>query len=48
MSAIYDRKQDVWQGTLAIMVLKTLEAMGPQARLRHCPRIEQVSARPSP
>lgn len=23
-------KKDVWQGTFALMVLKTLEAMGPQ------------------
>jgi hypothetical protein len=23
-------KQDVWQGTLALMILKTLETLGPQ------------------
>ena len=28
-------KKDVWQGTLALMVLKTLQAMGAAARLRH-------------
>jgi hypothetical protein len=28
-------KQDVWQGTLALMVLKTLQSMG--ALLRHRP-----------
>lgn len=25
-------KNDVWQGTLALMVLKTLETMGPQPK----------------
>ena len=28
-------KADVWQGTLALMVLKTLETLGPAARLRY-------------
>lgn len=36
-------KQDVWQGTLAIMVLKTLEALGPQHGYGIACRIEQVS-----
>jgi len=44
MSASTTRKQDVWQGTLAIMVLKTLEAMGPQHGYGIARRIEQVSA----
>jgi PadR family transcriptional regulator, regulatory protein PadR len=29
-------KLEVWQGTLALMVLKTLNAMGPQHGYRHC------------
>ena len=28
-------RSDVWQGTLALMVLKTIEMMGSAARLRH-------------
>lgn len=36
-------KQDVWQGTLAIMVLKTLHAMGPQHGYGIAARIKQVS-----
>jgi transcriptional regulator len=36
-------KNDVWQGTLALMVLKTLEAMGPQHGYGIARRIEQVS-----
>lgn len=36
-------KADVWQGTLALMVLKTLEAMGPQHGYGIARRIEQVS-----
>jgi PadR family transcriptional regulator PadR len=36
-------KQDVWQGTLALMVLKTLDAMGPQHGYGIARRIEQVS-----
>ena len=35
---------DVWQGTLALMVLKTLEAMGPQHGYGLARRIEQVAA----
>jgi PadR family transcriptional regulator, regulatory protein PadR len=38
-----DRKQDVWQGTLALMVLKTLEAMGAMHGYGIARRIEQVS-----
>ena len=30
-----NEKLDVLQGTLALMILKTLETMGPIARLRH-------------
>jgi PadR family transcriptional regulator PadR len=37
-----DRK-DVWQGTLALMVLKTLESMGPLHAYGIARRIEQVS-----
>jgi transcriptional regulator len=33
----------VWQGTLALMVLKTLETMGPQHGYGLARRIEQVS-----
>jgi transcriptional regulator len=36
-------KADVWQGTLALMVLKTLESMGPQHGYGIARRIEQVS-----
>jgi PadR family transcriptional regulator PadR len=34
---------DVWQGTLALMVLKTLNAMGPQHGYGIARRIEQTS-----
>ena len=34
---------DVWQGTLSLMVLKTLEAMGPQHGFGIGRRIEQTS-----
>jgi PadR family transcriptional regulator PadR len=34
---------DVWQGTLALMILKTLEAMGPQHGYGIARRIEQTS-----
>jgi transcriptional regulator len=37
-------KRDVWQGTLALMVLKTLETMGPQHGYGIARRIEQVSS----
>jgi transcriptional regulator len=36
-------KSDVWQGTLALMVLKTLEAMGPLHGYGVARRIEQTS-----
>ena len=36
-------KKDVWQGTLALMVLKTLESMGPLHGYGIARRIEQVS-----
>ena len=36
-------KTDVWQGTLALMVLKTLNAMGPQHGYGVARRIEQTS-----
>ncbi len=36
-------KQDVWQGTLALMVLKTLETMGPLHGYGIARRIEQTS-----
>jgi len=37
------RKQDVWQGTLALMVLKTIEVMGPLHGYGIARRIEQTS-----
>lgn len=36
-------KTEVWQGTLALMVLKTLEAMGAQHGYGIARRIEQIS-----
>ena len=36
-------KTDVWQGTLALMVLKTLETMGPMHGYGIARRIEQTS-----
>ena len=36
-------KTDVWQGTLALMILKTLESMGPQHGYGLARRIEQTS-----
>jgi transcriptional regulator len=38
-----DKKTDVWQGTLALMVLKTLEALGPLHGYGIARRIEQIS-----
>src|SRR2546423_10808051 len=38
-----DKKSDVWQGTLALMVLKTLEALGPLHGYGIARRIEQTS-----
>jgi transcriptional regulator len=40
-----DKKQDVWQGTLALMALKTLESMGPLHGYGIARRIEQTSGR---
>ena len=37
-------KRDVWQGTLALMVLRTLESMGPLHGYGIARRIEQISA----
>jgi PadR family transcriptional regulator PadR len=37
-------KADVWQGTLALMILKTLEALGPLHGYGIARRIEQTSA----
>ena len=37
-------KAEVWQGTLALMVLKTLNAMGPQHGYGIACRIEQTSS----
>ena len=36
-------KVDVWQGTFGLMVLKTLETMGPQHGYGVARRIEQIS-----
>src|SRR5579864_1066209 len=38
-----DDKVDVWQGTLALMVLKTLETLGPLHGYGIARRIEQTS-----
>ena len=38
-----DQKSDVWQGTLALMVLKTLDAMGAMHGYGIARRIEQTS-----
>src|ERR1700691_3375108 len=40
---VADKKSDVLQGTLDLMVLKTLYAMGPQHGFGIARRIEQVS-----
>ena len=37
------QKSDVWQGTMALMILKTLEAMGPLHGYGIARRIEQIS-----
>ena len=37
-------KNEIWQGTLAIMVLRTLDTMGPQHGYGLASRIEQISA----
>jgi len=36
-------KADVWQGTLALMVLRTIEALGPLHGYGIARRIEQIS-----
>ena len=36
-------KPDVWQGTLALMILKTLETLGPLHGYGIARRIEQIS-----
>ena len=36
-------RNPVWQGTLALMVLRTLDAMGPQHGFGIARRIEQIS-----
>jgi PadR family transcriptional regulator PadR len=36
-------KMEVWQGTLALMILKSLEALGPQHGYGIARRIEQTS-----
>jgi transcriptional regulator len=36
-------KHEVWQGTLALMVLRTLDTMGPQHGFGIARRIEQTS-----
>ena len=41
--AAMGKKTDVWQGTLALMVLKTLETMGPLHGYGIARRIEQTS-----
>src|SRR5438045_8196941 len=38
-----DQKADVWQGTLALMILKTLESMGALHGYGIARRIEQTS-----
>jgi PadR family transcriptional regulator, regulatory protein PadR len=38
-----DEKTDVWQGTLALMILKTLETLGPLHGYGIARRIEQTS-----
>lgn len=37
------QKHDVWQGTLALMVLRTLEVLGPQHGYGIARRVEQIS-----
>ncbi|MFN3322605.1 MAG: PadR family transcriptional regulator [Bryobacteraceae bacterium] len=38
-----EEKTEIWQGTLALMVLKTLESMGPVHGYGIARRIEQIS-----
>ena len=44
---MHDDKSDVWQGTLALMILKTLEALGPLHGYGVARRIEQTSGDPA-
>lgn len=37
-------RREVWQGTLALMVLRTLDVLGPQHGYGIAKRIEQISA----
>jgi PadR family transcriptional regulator PadR len=37
------QRRDVWQGTLALMVLRTLDVLGPQHGYGIARRIEQIS-----
>ncbi len=37
------KRKDVWQGTLALMVLRTLDTLGPQHGYGIARRIEQTS-----
>jgi transcriptional regulator len=39
----HNRKSDVWQGTMALMILKTLESMGSLHGYGIARRIEQIS-----
>src|SRR5687768_9358086 len=43
MGATVADKLDVWQGTLSLMVLRTLEVMGPQHGYGIARRIEETS-----
>jgi len=43
VSHMNDSKSDVWQGTLSLMVLKTLDTMGPLHGYGIARRIEQTS-----
>src|SRR4029078_8856786 len=43
MSSGANARTDVWQGTLALMVLATLETLGPQHGFGLARRIEQTS-----
>jgi transcriptional regulator len=43
MAPVDPKKADVWQGTLALMVLRTLETLGPLHGYGIARRIEQTS-----
>jgi len=43
MGSGQEKKADVWQGTLALMVLQTLHALGPQHGYGIARRIERTS-----